>query len=475
MGTHHTTVRFSEASEALDCPTGDSLLQLAQQNGVDITATCGGRGRCRSCRIKLVEGNLPEPTVADRAQLSGEEIRERYRLSCQCLLTSDATVSIAPPINETSFQILSETGERDEGHVWKLDSGITKTYLHPERPSTESQKTSESEVLLGASESGNGLDIGLDTVRRIPEMLDDISGGVTVTRFRGQILSIEAGDTSPQSFGLAFDIGTTTVVAYLINLITGETVSSVSGLNPQTVFGGDLISRITFAAEQPSNVQKLHSRIIAYLNDLSKQACQLAGVECDHVYKAVIVGNTCMHHLLLGIDPTSVGKAPYLPIIRHSYACSAREAGLRLNRGARLFMLPLVAGFVGADTVGMILSTGIDDKPGICIAADIGTNAEVVLSGPDGIIACSSPAGPALEGGQIHDGMRAALGAIDKVSIDEDIRIHTIGDVPALGICGSGLIDAVAALFDEFGLGNFRGDFQHFIAAPGITLLDRGP
>ena len=155
-----------------------------------------------------------------------------------------------------------------------------------------------------------------------------------------------------------------------------------------------------------------------------------------------------MHHLFLGIDPTTVGQAPYLPVIRRAFSCSAGEAGLLVNRDARLFMLPLVAGFVGADTVGMILSTGIDAKSGICIAADIGTNAEVVLIGPGGLIVCSSPAGPALEGGQIHDGMRAALGAIDRVSIDNDVNTQTIGGVPALGICGSGLIDAVAALLD---------------------------
>lgn len=155
-----------------------------------------------------------------------------------------------------------------------------------------------------------------------------------------------------------------------------------------------------------------------------------------------------MHHLFLGIDPTSVGHAPYHPVMRGAYACSAREAGLRLNREARLFMLPLVAGFVGADTVGVILSTDIENHRGISVVADIGTNAEVVLKCQHGLFACSSPAGPALEGGQIHDGMRAALGAIDQVSIGEDINIHTIGDVPALGICGSGPIDTVAALLE---------------------------
>ncbi|MCP5036834.1 MAG: ATP-binding protein, partial [Rhodobacteraceae bacterium] len=284
--------------------------------------------------------------------------------------------------------------------------------------------------------------------RQVPGLLKNLGSGITVTRFQDQLISIEPGDTASQMFGLAFDIGTTTIVGYLADLTSGEVVAAVSGLNPQSVFGGDLISRIAFGAAKPANVRKLHSQIVTYLNDLSKEICAQAGIVPDHVYKVTIVGNTCMHHLFLGIDPTSVGHAPYLPVIRSAYDCSAREAGLRLNREARLFMLPLVAGFVGADTVGVILSTGIDSRDGISVVADIGTNAEVVMKCPHGLFACSSPAGPALEGGQIHDGMRAALGAVDRVTMENDIRVHTIGEVPALGICGSGLIDTIAALLE---------------------------
>ncbi|MCP5073324.1 MAG: DUF4445 domain-containing protein, partial [Rhodobacteraceae bacterium] len=449
MNEQSFTIRLTETSQTIGLVAGDSLLQAGRRSGVEIAATCGGRGRCRSCRIKLVEGTPPVPTVADRSQLSQEEIREGYRLACQCLPGSDAVIAIAPPVNETSFQILVESG--DGGHDadgLKCDSGVSKTHTHPPRPSMEANRTSEIDELLGGPDQAGDANYLLVTARRIPHLLDDLNNGVTVARYRDEVVSIEPGDTSSQTFGLAFDIGTTTVVGYLMNLNSGETVSTISGLNPQTVFGGDVMSRIALAAENSSNVQKLHTRIVTFLNELSRQICANAGVTIEHVYKVTIVGNTCMHHLVLGIDPACVGRAPYAPVIRQAYSCPAREAGLRLSHGTRLFMLPLVAGFVGSDTVGMILSTRLDSKPGICIAADIGTNAEVVLNGPGGLTACSSPAGPALEGGQIRDGMRAALGAIDKVSIDNDVYIHTIGEVPALGICGSGLIDAVAALLD---------------------------
>ncbi|MCP4072519.1 MAG: DUF4445 domain-containing protein [Hyphomicrobiales bacterium] len=447
MGNIDYILEFSDLPAAVSFVEGASILQVAQQNDVEINATCGGRGRCRSCRVKMIKGTPPNATICDRSQLSDEEIREGFRLACQCFLKSDASIAIAPPVNETLFQILVDSGiPATGGKVMEPDSGVSKTFLLPERNSTGSGRNSEIEELLGGTETSSGA--SLTVVRQIPKLLKNLNDGITVTRFGGQVISIEPGDTVARMFGLAFDIGSTTVVGYLADLNTGETISSVSGLNPQSVFGGDLISRIAFGAEIPANVRKLHSKIVTYLNDLSKELCSQAGIEPDHVYKVTVVGNTCMHHLFLGIEPTSVGHAPYLPVIRGAYSCSAREAGLRLNRDARMFMLPLVAGFVGADTVGVILSTGICNHQGISVVADIGTNAEVVLKCPDGLFACSSPAGPALEGGQIHDGMRAALGAIDQVTIDDDIGVHTIGNVPALGICGSGLIDIIAVLLE---------------------------
>ncbi len=375
-------VGLTDGGECLRVASGFSVLSAARQHEIDITATCGGRGRCRSCRIKQIEGAAVPAGVADRAQLSEDEIREGYRLACQCYPGRsypgpNARFSIAPPTRETSFQILSEPGE-----------------------------------------------------------------------WRERLTSVDRGSRHETPWGIAFDIGTTTVVGYLINLETGETSACVAGLNPQTVFGGDLISRIAFAAEKAANVRKLHQRIAAFLKDLCEYACVQAGIAPADICKVAVVGNTCMHHLFLGIDPTPLGSAPYRPVIKQARRCSARACGLRLHEKAQVYLLPVIAGFVGADAVGMILSSGLGDRAGNLIAADIGTNAEIVLKTAQGLIACSSPAGPALEGGQIRDGMRAALGAIDKVRAEQDILVHTIGDAPALGICGSGLVDTVAVLLD---------------------------
>ncbi len=377
IGQESVTITLTDDSDPLSVEAGASVLGTARQNDIDIMATCGGRGRCRSCRIKLVMGIATEPGVADFSQLSKDEISEGYRLACQCYPQSDSRYSITPPAHETSFQILSEPGE------WQDP---------------------------------------LDAI--------DIAG------------------ENETPYGIAFDIGTTTVVGYLINLETGATLACVSGLNPQTVFGGDLISRISFAAEKSIHVKKLHQRIATFMNDLSEHACGQAGITRTEICKVVVVGNTCMHHLFLGIDPTPLGSAPYNPVLKAPHRCPARKCGLRLHENAQVYMLPIIAGFVGADTVSMILSAKLDSRSGNVIAVDIGTNAEVVLKTDQELVACSSPAGPALEGGQIHDGMRAAFGAIDRVTADRDIIVHTIGDAPALGICGSGLIDAVAVLLD---------------------------
>jgi uncharacterized 2Fe-2S/4Fe-4S cluster protein (DUF4445 family) len=214
------------------------------------------------------------------------------------------------------------------------------------------------------------------------------------------------------------------------------------------VFGGDLMSRIAFAQFNPGNLRKLHTRIIGLLNQHIAEVCRASGVLPKWIYKVVVVGNTCMHHVLLGIDPSYVGLAPYAPVMRHAVTLPARDLFLKIAPEARVCLLPIVAGFVGADAVAVTLATRMADTDEIRVAVDIGTNGEVILGSRAHLWACSAPAGPALEGAQIRHGMRGASGAIDRVTVDDAIHVHTIGEAPALGICGSGLIDLIAGLLD---------------------------
>jgi len=428
---------------------GTTILKAAHAGGVDITATCGGRGRCTSCRVKLVAGAAPPPTIMDELQLGDALVREGYRLSCQWPVTEPVTVQVAPPLDETTFQILG--GERPAGAPApiSIDAGVRKRVVHVALPTDEHLQTSDLEALMAAA-GGTADDVPPALLKSLPATLRDREGEVTVTTFGGRVLAVEAGDTALQKFGLAIDVGTTSVVTTLMELESGEQMASVSSLNPQAVFGGDLMSRIAFAQFDPGNLRKLQTRIVGLLNQHIEQITRESGVLAKWIYKVVIVGNTCMHHLLLGIDPSHVGLAPYAPVMRHALTLPARDLFLsRLPPEARVCLLPLVAGFVGADAVAVALATRIDQSTGLRIAVDIGTNGEVVLGSRNRLWACSAPAGPALEGAQIRHGMRAAIGAIDRVWVEAgDLRLHTIGDGAAQGLCGSGLVDAVAALLD---------------------------
>ncbi len=431
----------------LQVAPGTTILKAAHASGIDITATCGGRGRCTSCRVKFVKGTVPPPTIMDELQLGDDLVREGYRLSCQCAVTECITVQVSPPLDERAFQILGADRQAQEIARVAIDAGVAKQVVKIGLPHEEHHQTSDLEELLAAI-GRRPEDVPVEILKQLPGTLREGAGEVTVTTFGRQVLAAEKGDTAALKFGLAVDIGTTSVVTTLIELESGEQLASVSSLNPQAVFGGDLMSRIAFCQFNPANLRKLQTRIVGLLNQHVEQVTRDSGVLAKWIYKVVVVGNTCMHHLLLGIDPSYVGLAPYAPVMRHALALPARELFLKVNPEARVCVLPIVAGFVGADAVAVALATRIYDSPEIRIAVDIGTNGEVLLGSKEKLWACSAPAGPALEGAQIKHGMRAALGAIDKVWVEDDIRTHSIGEAAPQGICGSGILDALAALLD---------------------------
>jgi uncharacterized 2Fe-2S/4Fe-4S cluster protein (DUF4445 family) len=441
-------VTFLPDGTTVAAQPGTLLLRVAHAQGIDITATCGGRGRCTSCRVKFVAGNVPPPSINDEVQLGADLVRDAYRLACQTPVAEPVTVQIAPPLDERAFQILG--ADRDPEALARviLDAGVRKRALRVELPREEQHQTSDLEQLAQAA----GLrpaEVPLELVRTLPTVLREAKGEVTIATFHDELLAIERGDTTAMAFGLAVDVGTTSVVTTLLELASGEVMASVSSLNPQAVFGGDLMSRIAFAQWNPANLRKLQSRIVGLLNQQIDELLERSGVLAQWVYKVTVVGNTGMHHMLLGIDPTHVGLAPYAPVLRQPLVLPARALHLKVNPEARVCLLPLVAGFVGADAVAVALATRIYESPVTRAAVDIGTNGEVVMGTRDRLMACSAPAGPALEGAQIRHGMRGAVGAIDRVWLEEDaVRYHVLGETAPQGICGSGLIDAVATALD---------------------------
>lgn len=428
-----------------------TVLDAARQVGVDIVSTCGGRGRCNSCRIQVLDGTFTSPSDQERKVLGTKGLTRGFRLACQTKALSDGALRIVPPVSERKFRILSATERRD----YAIEPIVHKLNLHVP-PLSEEQQSSDCEeiqkALAAILNPGNGLGmirhIDLQALQQIPSTIFDAARDVTVIVWEDRVIGIEPGDSTEQLYGIAFDVGTTTVVGYLLDLRTGKELAVASELNAQALYGGDLMSRISFAQEQPDGLQQLHDRIVHTCNRIIENVCEQAGILPYHIYEVTVVGNPCMHHLFLKIAPVHLGLAPYLAAIRQRYVAKAFEVGLDVFPGARIHMLPLIAGFVGADTVGVIMATGMHKSWELKLAVDIGTNGEIMLGMQDRLIACSTAAGTAFEGAQITHGMRGASGAIDKVSIDDDVHIRVIGDGPAQGICGSGLVDAIAQMLD---------------------------
>ena len=378
--TKTVTVRFTDAEgterEARVEPDG-TVMDAARDVAVDILATCGERGRCRTCRVKVLKGDVPPATIMDEVQLGPDEVHEGFRLSCQTRVIADCHYLLAPPKTESGHQLLSAERDPDAGGIL-LDSGVEKRLVKANAPVEEDEQTTDTEEIRMAL--GADVVFPLELAARLPGVLRAKSGNVTVTTFAGEVLDVEAGDTTEQCYGMAFDIGTTSVVGSLLDLATGEQLAQVGNVNPQAVFGGDLMSRIAFAQFNLQNLKKLRARIVGAINGHIKEACEEADVDPAQIYKLVIVGNTCMHHIFLGIDPTYVGLAPYAPVVRDPLVLTPKEALLKAVPNARICMLPIVAGFVGADATAAVLATRLDESDGIRIMVDIGTNGEMVMA-----------------------------------------------------------------------------------------------
>jgi uncharacterized 2Fe-2S/4Fe-4S cluster protein (DUF4445 family) len=417
-----------------------SLLDLAHAAGVEITAVCGGKGRCTSCRVKWLEGSASAPAAAERELLGEDEIREGFRLSCQLMPPPSGLAEVAPRISESGFQILTE----DQIEAAAIDPAVRRATDRVEASSMEDPALSDAEALRAAI--GASVTFELEALRTLPHALRAEGGEVTTYRSGQHVLDIVAGSDAAPLLGLAYDLGTTTVVAYLMDLETGAERAVASCLNPQSTYGGDVLSRLAFAQKDPRGADKLRAKVCEALATLADECCRRAEVGARSVRQVVLVGNTAMHHLALGIDTCALGLAPYCGACSEPLQLPAAVLRLPIARGAQLYLPPTIAGFVGSDALGVLLASRLWEAKSWTLAVDIGTNGEILLGRQGRIYACSAPAGPAFEGAQIRCGMRGAAGAIDAVTIGEDLRCRVIGNAPALGLCGSGLVSAAAAM-----------------------------
>jgi uncharacterized 2Fe-2S/4Fe-4S cluster protein (DUF4445 family) len=409
-----------------------TLLELAGALGLYLPSLCGGRGKCAKCRCQP-HGPVTEPTPLEKELLAEEELRQGIRLACQARPLGEVEVAIEEEILEKGGY--TEIAVPPEPLLRKVYLELPEPARHDDLADIERIRATLKTSLWGSPAVLRALPVVLRQAgfRATAAVWDHGAAGE-------EVLSLEGGDRRDRAYGVAFDLGTTSVVGYLIDLFTGREIARSARLNGQQPWGADVISRATHALESPAGLEDLQGAAVSTLNQILGDCC--VGVDPREVYYVTVVGNSLMHHLALGITPATLVVSPYVAVTRDPLQVRATDLGLALPN-AWVYFLPLIGAYVGADTLAVVMATGIDESGEIQLAVDIGTNGEMALGSRDRILATSAPAGPAFEGAEIRHGMRAATGAIDRVRIQEDVRIWTVGDVPPLGICGSGLIDAL--------------------------------
>jgi uncharacterized 2Fe-2S/4Fe-4S cluster protein (DUF4445 family) len=450
----------------IDVPEGTNLLDACQQAGVELVAVCGGAGVCGTCRVRLLEGKLTDYSLTELAELTDAERAEGIRQACQVEVLSDATIEI-PPESLSAPQRLSIEG-REAAFEW--EHSVIETYEIEVEPSTlVDLRPDTTRVLDALHVNGGPFDLPLDKPHKLyfdseavkslaPTLRDNNWHALLAIRNEHEIVAILP--PLVKVFGLAVDIGTTKVAAYLVDLDSGDTVAKSGAMNPQIAYGEDVISRIRYINDHPEDgLKTLQMRLVETLNNLIDELSKEAKVTREQIVEAVIVGNTAMHHIFAGLPVRQLGEAPYMATVGEALSIKARDLGLKLAAGGTVYLPPNIAGFVGADHVSMLVGAGLDDTKETVLALDIGTNTEISLYHKGKHWATSCPSGPAFEGAHIEDGMRAAPGAIERVRIEGDeVKIHTIGNVDAVGICGSGILDAIAECL-KAGLLQPRGAF----------------
>lgn len=461
MGGHdmpHFKVTFQPVNLSVDVLAGSTVKDALNGTELDFDFPCGGTGKCGKCRVRIIDG-MVQPTSSEKEILEAEEIAEGIYLACLTKVENDLTVEL-PNYKKHTHNILMASDER----YCRIEPHLKKVFLQPEPPSLDDPRDDWQRVRDTLTRYGydpGRVEAPLAALQQLPEMVREAEYHLTAVMHGHKLLGIEQLDTTGTMLGMAFDIGTTTIVGYLLEAYSGKELSVVSTLNPQTKFGADVISRITFAGQEEDGLKKLHISVIGAINRLIGEAVEKAGVSRNDIYEICIAANTCMHHLFLGISPRNIALAPYVPAVSGPVVAKAADLAIKINQAGRVFVLPNIAGFVGADTTAVLLAAELDRSADIKLVIDIGTNGEIALGSQDKVVACSAAAGPAFEGAQISSGMRGAVGAIDHVYFADGLAYSVIGGAAPLGLCGSALLDTVAGLL-ELGIIDKRGRILPF-------------
>lgn len=438
------SIDFEPVGRRGPCPAGDTLLDTARGLGVDLASVCGGSGSCGRCKVQIVAGKLTPITLSEEAELSAAELAQGYRLACLAEPLSDCRVHVPPE----SLTALQRTQVEGLDVPVAVEPAVANYTVKMARPTLEDLRGDDERLCEAVTAvSGAGASISdLTVARHATTALRELDWQARVTLRGSEIVHVAPVDAP--WLGLAVDIGTTKIAAYVADLASGKTVAKRGAMNPQIAYGEDVVARLVYAGKGPDEAARMQALLAEGLSQLAADACAEIGARPTDIVDAVVVGNTAIHHLFLRLPVTQLAAAPYVPAVRAAVDVKAREIGLRIAPGAYVHLLPNIAGYVGADHVAMLLATGVADAADTALAIDIGTNTEMCLTHRGGMTSLSCASGPAFEGAHIKFGMRAAPGAIERVRIaaGDQVEYKTIGDEPPVGLCGSGILDAVAQL-----------------------------
>jgi uncharacterized 2Fe-2S/4Fe-4S cluster protein (DUF4445 family) len=463
-GSERVRLRFLPDGADVRVPSGTPIFDAASWNGIAIDSTCGGHGTCKKCKVRIVEGDVPVGRVDPRA-FSPDELRAGWRLACRASAGEDLVVEV-PPLQTRPKAALVGVGR----HVI-LRPSVQKRYVELDEPSMEDQRSDVQRLLDAIDDLEPSIDLAV--ARTLGRIMRDAGFKVTAVVCDEALVAVEPGDTTGRRHAIAFDLGTTTVVATLLDLETGTPAAVRSMLNRQQPYGADVISRVSATMLDREALGALQARASETLQQLADEVCDEAGVDPAEVYEMVICGNVTMTQLALGIDPEPLSMAPFIVTAHELPPARAADFGVRLHPRAPAFVYPSLGAYVGGDIVAGLLATGLTRDRRVRLFIDVGTNSEIALGSAERVVATAAPAGPAFEAAQIRCGMRAAEGAVEGVKIvGDEFRLQVIGDAEPVGMCGSGLVDCVSELVHA-GLLDHSGRFVDEEAAadlhPGLA------
>lgn len=418
---------------------GTLLLEAAAEAGIILQTPCGGRGTCGKCRLKVVSGSVDQKPVEHKT-LPQKLAAKGYVLACHTYVTSDSVVDVPP---ESMFESSQKILVKDAGTKAGLAPAIRKTAFELPPPSNTDTR---SDLCRLQDAVGKDLAIPMAQIAALPSFFRKNNWRGTAVIVDERIVGLEEGNTSGTILGVAFDIGTTTVVGTLLDLVNGKELGVAARLNPQVSYGDDVISRIKKIREDASALDLLQKSIAGAVNEIIAELASEAKVSVSSVYELTIAGNSTMQQILCGFDPSALGEVPFVQVFAKAQTLPARSLGINVNPGAGVYVFPQIESFVGGDTVAGMLAARLDKTGKPTVLVDIGTNGEIVLANGSKMYATSTAAGPAFEGARITQGMRATAGAIEKIIIDGDVQYNVIGNARPSGLCGTALIDSVAGL-----------------------------